>query len=188
MLLLSRGEGHGKPQNIEELYVSYVAPLKDYLYRMSGDKELASDLVQEVFYRATRAFFFRPHIEYVSAWLFKIARNLYLDYEKKRRRITEESFDKLHLEGTQFADRGSTDPVTVLEEIEIQDTIQKVLWYLPEIQRTVILLRDYQGLSYAEIADTLETTVSAVKSHLFRARVAFRETYLRISQGKGDRL
>lgn len=178
-------QGNEKPSaaSLEDIYLEYVAPIRAYLYRMSGDRDLAQDLVQEVFYRATRSLLMGKRIDYVSSWLYRIARNLYLDHvsriKPKYEVVYYDELDHYGSYGVEEISRG-------LERRDMQMKIQQTLKLLPETQKTVLLLRDYQELSYAEIAGVMDITVSAVKSLLFRARLNFRTHYLKLTAEEGE--
>ena len=167
-----------KRDSLEDLYLSYFGPLKDYLYYLTGDLSLTEDLVQEVFYRAGRNLLFNKKITSVSAWLYTIARNLYLDYLRKNKTPTL-SFEQLSEHSKPAAPDHDGLPERVYEEKENRELIIGTLMSLKESQRTALLLREHQGLSYEEIAAVMRLTPAAVKSLLSRARIAFRQEYLK---------
>ncbi len=160
--------------DLEEIYLQYVGPIRSYLYRLSGNHHLAEDLVQEVFYRATRSLLAGQQIQYVSAWLYRIARNLYLNHTRHRDHLDNAWVE---LEETPFTGQTWADPDLVLQQKELHRQIMEALGCLAEKQRTVLLLRDYHSLSYAEIASVMGLSPSAVKSLLFRARLTFRANF-----------
>ncbi|MEW6662992.1 MAG: RNA polymerase sigma factor [Bacillota bacterium] len=170
---MQQKESPGK-ENLEEIYIKYVSAIKAYLLRLSGNPELAKDLTQEVFYRATRSLIAGKKIDYVSSWLFKIARNLYLDYVTRNRNQFDTAYDDQLLHPTEH---WGEDPVLHYRQKELSQEIQNTLSKLPENQRTVLLLRDYHQLSYAEVATVMGLSISAVKSLLFRARLNFRHNF-----------
>ncbi|MEW6031628.1 MAG: RNA polymerase sigma factor [Bacillota bacterium] len=84
----------GTEPDLDQVYVRHVGPVRNYLYHLSGCRDLAEDLVHEVFYRAMRQLVLGVRVRHVSAWLYRIARNLYLDH-LKRRRLEETPLDAL---------------------------------------------------------------------------------------------
>ncbi len=160
-----------QPGDFKDLYDRYVNKINDYLLRMSGDPLLAEELTQETFYRAfmnLRSF----RGDKVGAWLFRIAHNLYVDeYRHRTRYVGDEPLGFLPTTST------SEMPERYLESIETQKRVQNVLQQLPENYRSILLLRDHLGLSYEDIADTIDKSITTVKVTLFRARTRFRELY-----------
>jgi RNA polymerase sigma-70 factor (ECF subfamily) len=107
-----------------------------------------------------------------------IARNLVINEIRYRTRHPTVSRDALSEEGGPLEELPSqaARPDAALLEREMQEAIENALQGLPENQRTAIVLRRYEGLSYEEIAAVLEVSVPSVKSLLFRARTTLRET------------
>lgn len=140
----------------------------------SADTE---DLSQQVFLRIWKAApKYQPTAKFTT-FLFTIARNLVFNYTKKKSRTHEHSLegqeDEWH---QQLADPTlSTQPDQRLEQSELRSAIDAAIQSLPEKQRLAVVLRRYEKMPYEEIAATLELSVSAVKSQLFRARTALRE-------------
>ncbi|HEU4324455.1 MAG TPA: RNA polymerase sigma factor [Roseiflexaceae bacterium] len=158
---------------LEELYRRYRAPVQRYLYQLCGSVELAEELTQETFIKAlTGLLAFRGDCS-VATWLFSIARNAYLNSLRRP--------DPAHVDTDEFLgipdSAAYTDPVRRYDASEQRDMISLALAQLPERQRSILLLRDAQDLSYAEIAAVLGMSLSAVKVNLFRARNAFRAAY-----------
>jgi RNA polymerase sigma-70 factor (ECF subfamily) len=167
----------GLDGDLDAIYLKHVGPIRGYLRRLSGDAELAGDLTQEVFYRAMRQ-------------LYRIARNLYLDHSR-RGRVPTASLDDLSGRTAVRGPSAAAPPVTPealrstlgrpedeLLRRERRDGVLAAVGRLPENQRTVLLLRDVDGLSYEEIALAMDMTAGAVKSCLHRARRRFVEVYL----------
>lgn len=163
---------------LDELYRRYRGPVHMYLLRLSGSTDQAEELVQETFIRAcTGLLSFRGDCS-VATWLFRIARNAYLN-SLRRNVVTRIDTDEF----LALPDRnGQNDPAGRYDASEQRNLIRMTLMELPEKQRTILLLRDDEGLSYAEIADVLGISLAAVKVNLFRARNAFRATYSSLVQ------
>jgi RNA polymerase sigma-70 factor (ECF subfamily) len=146
---------------------------------MCGDPLLADELAQETMVRAaTKLLLFRGDSAF-STWLFRIARNTYLSWAERQRDVKIDT-EELHALPDQRADG---DPEAYVLNIEQRVTIRRALTMLPERQRTILLLRDLEGFSYAEIALVLEMSLAAVKVNLHRARLRFRDVYIMIEGG-----
>lgn len=151
--------------SLEELYRSYRESVLQYLYRLCESRELAEELAQETFIKAeTGLLAFRGECS-PATWLFRIARNAYLD-SLRRPSTTRIDTDEL-LAIPDEAHYG--DPVRQYAASEQRSLIALALGQLPEKQRSILLLRDAEGLAYAEIADVLGLSLAAVKVNLFRS-------------------
>ena len=153
---------------LENLYKQYARPLYLYLLKLCGSAQLAEDLTQETFVRAT----VHLHVyegEEARAWLFKVARNAYLDEWRKRQR-----WRMIPLLSTFSTKQEMISPYGVPEETlltqERNQQIESLLNYLPEQYRSIIYLREYEEFSYKEIMDALQLTEAQVKVTLYRAR------------------
>jgi RNA polymerase sigma-70 factor (ECF subfamily) len=167
---------------IESLYRDYRLRVQQYLYRMSGSPEEAEELTQETFIRALGSLFsFRGECS-IATWLFRIARNVYLNDRRRRTSARLQTDELLALPD----DGNYGDPAGRYAQTEARNAIALALGELPEKQRTVLLSRDAEGLAYAEIADVLGISLAAVKVNLFRARTAFRSIYRDSSHYEGD--
>lgn len=164
---------HAASWTIDRAYQQYYGPIHRYLARMCGSSDLADELAQETFLRAFVGWFaFRGDCS-VSTWLFRIARNAYLSHLRRpsATRIDTDEFLAIPAAAPAY------NPEQQQATGEQRDMIRLVLGQLPEKQRSILLLRDDEELSYAEIADVLGISLAAVKVNLFRARNAFRAAY-----------
>lgn len=161
-----------------QLFQQYQSSLHLYLYRMCGSQETAEELVQETFYRAMVSMKAK-HADYARAWLYKVARHLFIDWYRKHRGEMEMSreLEKQSVENTYRT------PEEVLAARERIKLIQQVMKKLPEQYRTVLLLREMNELSYKELCEVLDMNMNQVKVTLFRARARFKEEML---QMKGE--
>ncbi|MBK7642464.1 MAG: sigma-70 family RNA polymerase sigma factor [Planctomycetes bacterium] len=135
------------------------------------------DLAQETFLKAFRrlASFQRQSSFYT--WLYRIAVNTILDSLKRRGRSPVQAVEDL--EAVPAApSAASPSPSATLEREEIARITQEVLEGLPEIFRTVLVLREYEDMAYQDIADLLGISIGTVESRLFRARARFKERLL----------
>lgn len=159
--------------SLEDVYRRYRGPVQQYLYRLCGSADLAEELAQETFIKACAGLLsFRGDCS-VATWLFRIARNVYLDSLRRPNPARIDTDELLAI-----PDNGSYgNPAQRYTASEERDQIALALAQLPEKQRTILLLRDAQELTYIEIADVLGISLAAVKVNLFRARKAFRAAY-----------
>ena len=151
----------------EEIYSNYKKPVFNYLYRCTLNTHTAEELTQETFLRALKYYGSFRGESSAKTWLFKIARNIYLDHQNKHGTHTE----------TNIADQPVTDPHDAFASVHEKALINKVLMYLKEDERELLILRDLNELSYNEIAEIMNYTEGQVKIGLFRARRKFREAY-----------
>lgn len=151
---------------LEDLYKQYVKPLYFYLLKLSGSPQLAEDLTQETFVRATISLHTYEGEE-ARAWLFKVARNVYLDEwrKRKRRRVL---FTMFSAKQEMISPYGVPEDTLLLQERNQQ--LEDLLKYLPEQYRSIIYLKEYEQFSYKEIMDALQLSEEQVKVTLHRAR------------------
>src|SRR4051812_26504771 len=154
----------GRDDAFETLAERYRGRLLAFCQHMLRSREDAEDVLQEVYVAALRTI--RADARPIAAkpWLYRIARNRSLNHLRRRTDMPVESMDGL--EGG--AACSALDAATGRERLR---EIVVDVHGLPETQRTALILREFDALSYAQIADTMETTVPAVKSLLVRARM-----------------
>jgi len=135
---------------------------------MLGSREDAEDVLQEVFAAAFNAMTADERPINVRPWLYRIARNRSLNHLRRTQAIGVDSMD-VHL-----AEHGAStaDKVHKREEFRL---LMGDVHRLPESQRTALLLREIDALSYEQISEAMETTIPSVKSLLVRARVSLAE-------------
>lgn len=153
------------------------------IFRMIEDREEAEDLTQDTFVNACRAFGSFRHESQVYTWLYRIAVNLTknrLDRRRRRRHSEGPSLDApVELDEDELS-RQVEDwrhaPGRVVENAELEFVLAQQVTSLRPEYKEVIILRDYEDLTYEEIAQVLGCSVQAVKSRLFRARSVLRKT------------
>jgi RNA polymerase sigma-70 factor (ECF subfamily) len=161
------------------LIVAYQNRVAAALARMAGPAFDPEELAHEVFVRVWKsAHRYEPSAR-LSTWLLTIARNLFLNELRYRTRHPTVSMQASEEEGqAHFAlpsGPAALHPDAALIERELHEAIDAALQKLPENQRTAMVLRRYEDLSYEEIAVVLGVSVGSVKSLLFRARTTLRE-------------
>jgi RNA polymerase sigma-70 factor (ECF subfamily) len=144
--------------------------------KMLGNPSDAEDIAQQVFLRVwTHAKSYRPDAKFTT-YLFTITRNLVFNETRRRSRKKEIPLDTGDSSGNhEPGDDPHRQPDASLLEAELRIAVDKAIASLPETQRLAVILRRYEDLSYEELAEVLELSVSAVKSQLFRARSSLRE-------------
>lgn len=179
-LLVERAK-RGDVEAFEQLVSQYEKKVYNLSYRLTGSHEDASDVAQEAFVRVyTSLPEFRGDSSFAT-WLFRIVHNACLDELRKRKRQRVTSIDETVMVddgeiGRQFATE-SDGPEQALERVETQRAVQTAISSLDEEYRIVVMMRDIQGYSYNEIADTLGINLGTVKSRLNRARHALKEMF-----------
>ena len=141
---------------------AYRLPVFNYVLRTVSDRELAEDLTQEVFLRVWRSLPGFGHRAQLSTWLFQVAKNVVLD--AVRARDSRPRTTELVPEVT---------PAILDASVEQTETIRELWCAVERLSldlRTALLLRDVVGLSYNEIADTLDVSLATVKWRIFKAR------------------
>uniref|UniRef100_A0A7C3AS14 Sigma-70 family RNA polymerase sigma factor n=1 Tax=Thermorudis sp. TaxID=1969470 RepID=A0A7C3AS14_9BACT len=171
----------GDQAAFEAIFLRYERPIYQFIYRMMGNAEDASDLTQECFIRAYRALPQTSDDLNVSAWLHRIAANACLDVLRRRKRIRWLPWEgqgqpDLHLNGH------LEDPEREAIRSETQELVQRVLTQMNPRHRLALILREYEGLSCEEIGQIMGLSRSAVKSVLFRAREEFRRIYRAVEE------
>ncbi len=166
------------PVNAPERIASYEAffqrhehDIFGYLWRLTGDEQLAYDLRQETFLRAWSHYDQLQEYHQPVAWLFRVATNLAIN-QLRRRKAPVGAAAPLDLVG----DPGASDPSGRLVE---NDLVRQTLMALPPRQRAALVMREIYGLSVEEVARTLGVTPAAVRMTLWRAREQFRTLYTR---------
>jgi RNA polymerase sigma-70 factor, ECF subfamily len=171
------------PPQLREDFEQQALPFADSLYgaamRMTKNPEDASDLVQETFIKAFRAFSRFEQGTNLKAWLFRILTNTYITlYRKRQREGYQSALDELA--DWQVGDAPSlTQTSTRSAEADAIDkmpsgVVKKALSDLPEERRLVVYLADVEGFSYQEIADIMDTPTGTVMSRLHRGRSELR--------------
>jgi RNA polymerase sigma factor (sigma-70 family) len=158
----------GQHAAFETLCARYQSRLLAFCRHMLGSREDAEDVLQEVFAAAFNAILADERAINVRPWLYRIARNRSLNHLRRASAIGVDSMD------VHFSDNGLSTGDRVLRRESFRELIADVQ-HLPETQRTALLLREIDALSYEQIAQAMETTVPSVKSLLVRARISLAE-------------
>lgn len=165
----------GDHRAFSDLLNRYEKQLLNFFYRHSSDYEASKDMVMDTFMRIYQAAErYEPRAKF-STYLYQVARNLSINEFKKREIRKADSIDEMdENSGFEIADK-KLNPIEVMEKREVQLMVQKALDSLPEEQRTIIILTEYQELPYERVAEIMGCTIGTVKSRLFRARQKIKE-------------
>ncbi len=158
----------GNNAAFETLVARYQSRLLAFCRHMLGSREDAEDVLQEVFAASFNAIVADDRAIHVRPWLYRIARNRSLNHLRRVQPIGVDSMD-IHV-----SDAGQTTADKVHKREDFRLLVCDVQG-LPETQKTALLLREIDALSYEQIAEAMETTIPSVKSLLVRARVSLAE-------------
>jgi RNA polymerase sigma-70 factor, ECF subfamily len=173
--LVARSVG-GDLDSFNQLVLRWERPIYALAYRVIGREEDARDVAQEAFLRAFRALGgFKGQAKF-SSWLYRITLNLCRDWIRRERRTpiaqAPEGIDLIEL-------AGESTPSESIEELvsrrQLGRAVEKAMKRLPEEQRTAIILKEYHGLTFQEIADLLECPLSTVKTRLYQGLSVLRK-------------
>lgn len=157
----------------EQLVTRYEKSVYNLALRMTDNAEDAADMAQEAFIKAYNSLgSFRGDSKF-SVWLYRIVSNVCLDFLRKQSRRPAMSLSVEDDDGEDVqldVPDESMSPESLLERKLTRESVRAGLARLPEDYRQILLLRELQGLSYDEIAQTLDVGVGTVKSRIFRAR------------------
>jgi len=157
------------------LVLRWDRKIQGAIYRLIGSEEEARDLCQEAFLKAYRGLgAFKGEARF-SSWLYQIALNLCRDRMRRRRGRTLVSLDALEADGQAPLLRQEADAHDLVEARDLQERVKAAVLALAEEQREVIVLKEYEGLTFQEIADVLDLPVSTVKTRLYRGLDRLRE-------------
>ena len=176
MLRVKRGDRAA----FAELVEKYKQPLFNFVFRTLRDEAESEDVAQNTFLQVYKSRDRYERTAKFSTWLFTIARNLCLNEIRRRSRHPAESIEESHAEyedqpRQQYEDKAHIAAPDKLLHGELAQKIEEALAELPENQRTAILLCRQDELSYEEIAEVLDCSLSATKSLIHRGREALKE-------------
>ena len=166
----------GDERAFRELVERHQNAVVGTVARMLGDPTEAEDIAQLAFLRIWKhAKRWRPEAKFTT-YLFTITRNLVFNESRRRTRRKEVSTDEREEEsGFQMPSESPLGPEEETMKLEMHQQIDRAIATLPEAQRIAVILYSYEALPYEEIATELKTSVTSVKTLLFRARTTLRE-------------
>lgn len=172
--LVARSMG-GDVDSFNQLVLRWERPIYALAYRVIGREEDARDVVQETFLRAFRSIGgFKGQAKF-SSWLYRIALNLCRDWIRKKKRTpvmqAPEGVDVIEM----AADVGPTESIEdLVARKAMSEVVSRAMAVLPDEQRTALILKEYQGLTFQEIADLLGCPLSTVKTRLYQGLLVVR--------------
>lgn len=182
--VLVRQAQDGDTLATERLILKYQNRIYNVILKMCGNPDDAAELSQETFVKVIEGIDkFKGRSSFYT-WLFRIAVNLTLNHCQRSARTATRSLDaeEQDADGTGrqmlrdfLSDDRAVDPALAAQSRELCELTKKSLLRLDEPQRAVVVLRDIEGMSYAEIADVLNVELGTVRSRLSRARSNLRE-------------
>jgi RNA polymerase sigma-70 factor (ECF subfamily) len=164
----------GSEEAFMEMFEQYKGRIFNVVYRILGEPSDCEDVVQEVFLKAYRNIGSFNHQSALYTWLYRIGVNAAVDYKKKYKRPGVVSLyrqDGTMHDFTSDMEGPDADP----QRREMAALLKEALDQLSEKHRTILILREFEGLSYEEISEVLDCSKGTVESRLFRARGRLRE-------------
>ena len=166
--LVARAQG-GDIESFNQLILRWERPINALAYRVIGKEEDARDVCQDAFLRAYRALpGFKGQAKF-SSWLYRIALNLCRDWIRRQRRAPVSQLPE-DADATELA--AETGPVESIEDLvarrELSAIVEEAMSELSEEQRTAIILKEYHGMTFQEIADMQGCPLSTVKTRLYQ--------------------
>ncbi len=170
---------NGDVSAFRELVVAYQDNIYSLCTYMTGDPVNAEDIAQDVFLKAYQSLKnFKPNAS-IYTWLYRIAVNACIDY--KRKASLESLFRYQQHDDAEIEDEPSDDPSPerAIESQQDRNSVKRALARLSQKLRAVIVMKEMDGLSYEEIAESLDISIGTVKSRISRAREELKRIMLR---------
>jgi len=166
----------GKHEALEMLFHRYKKSVFNFSYRIIGNRADAEDVTAEVFLVLfTKSYLYKPQAQFTT-WLFTVTRNTCITKIRKNKRLVslwfESSSDEKYQEWD-VADPKALPPEELAQK-EMARQVRKLIAKLPEPQKSALILREYNGFSYAQISEVLGCSLDNVKVMIFRAREQLR--------------
>jgi RNA polymerase sigma-70 factor (ECF subfamily) len=181
--LVTRSRG-GDLDSFNQLILRWERPIYALAYRVIGREEDARDVCQEAFLRAYRALpGFKGEAKF-SSWLYRITLNLCRDWIRRQRRAPVTQMpEEIDLLDAQAAAEPSESIEDLVARRELTAVVEQAMAQLPAEQRTAIVLKEYHGLTFQEIADLQGCPLSTVKTRLYQGLSVLRRHLERHGQG-----
>ena len=166
----------GDKNSFEVLYRRYEKPVLDFIYRMLIDASAAESLCQETFFRVVKSKKKYKATAQFKTWLFQIALNLCRDRMRRMKHRSHLSLNKPvaaqnvgDIELQDLILDPSSGVVENFESGELESLVKTAIASLPEEEHLVVVMKEYQGMSYSEMAEVLGCPIGTLKSHNYRA-------------------
>jgi RNA polymerase sigma-70 factor, ECF subfamily len=166
----------GDTESFNQLVRRWERPIFALAYRTLGREEDARDVTQETFLRAFRALpGFKGDAKF-SSWLYRIALNLCRDWMRKQRRTPVVAMPEgVDVDQLVSENHQTTSVEDLAARAELSRGVAKAMEHLPEEQRTAILLKEYHGLTFQEIADMTNCPLSTAKTRVYQGLTLLRK-------------
>jgi len=176
----------GDVESFNQLITRWERPIYALAYRVIGQEEDARDVCQETFLRAFRGLAgFKGQAKF-SSWLYRIALNLCRDWIRRRRRTPISALpEDVELEDLASNAGPSESVEDLVARRELSGVVEMAMARLPEEQRTAIILKEYHGMTFQEIADLQGCPLSTVKTRLYQGLSVLRRDLAESRPGIG---
>ena len=173
----------GDPSAFNILARRWQGPIYNFILRYAGCRDEARDLCQKTFINAYRSLHRLRDPERLSSWLYQIAMNAARDAARSRSLHPTMSLDEYaeeHPEGLgAMADDERNRPDAAAQDRNVRDLLNEALQSIPEEQRVVVVMKEYQGLKFTEIAEALQVPINTVKSRMYYGLTGLRSALVR---------
>lgn len=159
----------GEAAAFDELVSRYQRKVAHLAFRYVRNNDVAMDLVQDIFFKIFRNLHNFKGESKFSSWLFRIAVNDCIDHTRRVKVRKEQSLNHIQEYGFDVVDQNAEAEVSAFEVEDERRRVRQALADLPESQRTVVVMKIYQDMTFDEISEILETPVSTLKSRLYKA-------------------
>jgi len=159
---MQRTQG-GDRNAFAELFTRYQRPIYAFVYRMIGDRGHAESLAQETFLKVLRRAGSYRYPETLTTWLYTVARNVCIDFERKKGSRFQGIPDAVT---TALEAPGSANPGTGVARDEEIEALRKAIGELPDLYREVVILRVFQGLPFKDISRVVDCPESTARSRM----------------------
>lgn len=186
---------NGDAKAMEEIVRRYSNKVYNLAYHLTRDNSAAEEIMQDVFLTVIAKINTLTNDAFFSTWLYRVTTNASYGFLRKEKKFTEQTVSEEDVDQEPAIDYvydWSTLPDDILLSEESRKILQDSIDALPEAMRTVVIMKDVEGFSNEEIAQTMGLSVPAVKSRLHRGRLVLRnelaDYFRRYSKDEGDRV
>jgi len=186
---------NGDAKAMEEIVRRYSNKVYNLAYHLTRDNSAAEEIMQDVFLTVIAKINTLTNDAFFSTWLYRVTTNASYGFLRKEKKFTEQTVSEEEVDQEPAIDYvydWSTLPDDILLSEESRKILQDSIDALPEAMRTVVIMKDVEGFSNEEIAQTMGLSVPAVKSRLHRGRFVLRnelaDYFRRYSKDEGDRV
>jgi len=167
---------HGDSKAMEEIVRRFSNKVYNLAFHLTRDASAAEEIMQEVFLTVLSKIHTLTNEAYFATWLYRVTTNASYGFLRKEKKFSEQTLiDDTNSEHSAVYD-WSTLPDDVLLSEESSEVLRKAIDTLPETMRTVVIMKDVEGMKNEDIAQAMSLSVPAVKSRLHRGRLVLRET------------